>query len=101
MKRRVIAAIMSALMVTTLAVGCGGSGGSSDGGSSDAGTAGEETSGTEEGGSAEEADFTGEDPQLEKTVKILTIWAEDNDNGILLNKICENYKKDVNPNFDW
>lgn len=47
------------------------------------------------------ADFTGEDPQLEKKVKILTIWAEDNDNGILLNTICENYQKNVNPNFDW
>lgn len=47
------------------------------------------------------ADFTGEDPQLEKKVKILTIWAEDNDNGMLLNKICEEYQKNVNPNFDW
>lgn len=47
------------------------------------------------------ADFSGEDPQLEKKVKILTIWAEDNDNGVLLNKICEDYQKNVNPNFDW
>lgn len=47
------------------------------------------------------ADFTGEDPQLEKKVKILTIWAEDNDNGVLLNKICEDYQKNVNPNFEW
>ena len=34
------------------------------------------------------ADYSGEDPQLEKNIKILTIWAEDNDNGMLLNKIC-------------
>ena len=46
-------------------------------------------------------EFAGEDPQLEKKIKILTIWAEDNDNGILLNKICEDYKNNVNPNFDW
>ena len=25
------------------------------------------------------ADYSGEDPQLEKNIKILTIWAEDND----------------------
>ena len=43
----------------------------------------------------------GEDPQLEKNIKILTIWAEDNDNGMLLNKICEDYQKNVNPNFTW
>ncbi|MDO4305325.1 MAG: extracellular solute-binding protein [Eubacteriales bacterium] len=47
------------------------------------------------------SDFSGEDPQIEKKIKILTIWAEDNDNGILLNKICEDYQKNVNPNFDW
>ena len=47
------------------------------------------------------SDFSGEDPQLEKKIKILTIWAEDNDNGILLNKICQDYKDNVNPNFDW
>ena len=48
-----------------------------------------------------ESDFSGEDPQLEKKIHILTIWAEDNDNGILLNKICQDYKDNVNPNFDW
>ena len=47
------------------------------------------------------ADYSGEDPQLEKNIKILTIWAEDNDNGMLLNKICEDYQKNVNPNFTW
>ena len=45
------------------------------------------------------ADYSGEDPQLEKNIKILTIWAEDNDNGMLLNKICEDYQKNVNPNY--
>ena len=47
------------------------------------------------------ADYSGEDPRLEKNIKILTIWAEDNDNGMLLNKICEDYQKNVNPNFTW
>lgn len=47
------------------------------------------------------ADYSGEDPQLEKHVKILTIWAEDNDNGILINKLCQDYQTNVNPNFTW
>lgn len=47
------------------------------------------------------ADYTGEDPQLEKHIKILSIWAEDNDNGIIINKLCEDYQANVNPNFTW
>lgn len=47
------------------------------------------------------ADYSGEDPQLEKNVKILTIWAEDDDNGILINKLCQDYQTNVNPNFTW
>ena len=39
------------------------------------------------------ADYSGEDPQLEKNIKILTIWAEDNDNGMLLNKSAKTIRK--------
>ncbi len=118
MKKRVIAALLTALMVTGLVAGCGDKGGSDAGSDAntpapDAGTAapateetgddaGDDAQTPDEGGDAAgTADFTGEDPQLAKKVKILTIWAEDNDNGILLNKICENYKNEVNPNFEW
>ena len=44
------------------------------------------------------ADYSGEDPQLKKNIKILTIWSEEDD---LLTKICEDYQKNVNPNFTW
>ena len=44
------------------------------------------------------ADYSGEDPQLKKNIKILTNWAEEDD---LLTKICEDYQKNVNPNFTW
>lgn len=49
----------------------------------------------------QDVDYSGEDPKLEKKIKILSIWAEDNDNGILINKICQDYKDNVNPNFEW
>jgi raffinose/stachyose/melibiose transport system substrate-binding protein len=75
MKKRVIAAMMAALMATAMF-------------------------GTQMV-SVSAADFSGEDPQIAKKIKILTIWAEDNDNGILLNKICQDYKDNVNPNFEW
>lgn len=42
-----------------------------------------------------------EDPQLKKTVKILSIWSEDNDNGVLITGILDQYKAEVNPNFDY
>jgi raffinose/stachyose/melibiose transport system substrate-binding protein len=86
MKKRVIAAFLSVMMTASLLAGCGQSSKS-------------ETK--EESKGWQEADYTGEDPQLEKTIKILSIWAEDNDNGILLSKICQDYKDNVNPNFDW
>lgn len=72
MKKKILAALMAAFTVTAMV-----------------------------GATVSASDFSGEDPQLEKKIKILTIWAEDNDNGILLNKICEDYQKNVNPNFDW
>lgn len=115
MKKRVVAVLLAALMVTGLVAGCGNN--SSDSGNSSSNT-GTEAPATDEGskdaeapaadegsgdGAAETAsgDFTGADPQLEKHIRILTIWPEDNDNGIILNKICENYQNEVNPNFTW
>lgn len=112
MKKRIIAMLLSAVMITGLIAGCGNNSSSSDSKSaSDAGTQAEadapEAETPDTGSDEADADntanagFAGEDPQLEKHIKILTIWAEDNDNGILLNKMCENYQKDVNPNFTW
>ncbi len=117
MKKRIVAVLLAALMVTGLMAGCGNSGGDAadNAGTSDApaqtesdapaesddAAAPEADAGSDSADAAAAGDFTGADPQLEKHIKILTIWAEDNDNGILLNKICENYQKDVNPNFTW
>ena len=90
MKRRLLAAFLSVAMMASLLVGCG-SGSNS----------GETAKGDAEAQSWQDADYTGEDPQLETKLKFLTIWAEDNDNGILINKICQDYKDNVNPNFEW
>ena len=77
MKKQVLAALMSAAMV---------------GGMFTTMVPAEETS--------EASDYSGEDPQLAKDFHILSIWAEDNDNGVLINKICQDYQK-VNPNFTY
>ncbi|RKQ30722.1 MULTISPECIES: ABC transporter substrate-binding protein [Clostridia] len=93
MKKRVLAVLLSAFMVTGMVAGCGSSGSDKSSDSSD--------TKSESSANLSDVDFSGKDPQLTKKIKILTIWAEDNDNGILLNKICEDYQKNVNPNFDW
>ena len=96
MKRRLIACLMGMAMTVSALAGC----------AAPAATAGGEAAAPASAGGASEAsasasDFTGEDPQLEKHMKISTIWAEDNDNGVLINKICQDYQDNVNPNFTW
>lgn len=98
MKKKWMGALLSATMVASLFAGCGKTTGSTQGESVQKTSIGTDNSSQE---NVVTDDFTGKDPQLSKKIKILTIWAEDNDNGILLNKICEDYKKNVNPNFEW
>lgn len=43
----------------------------------------------------------GADPQMTKSIKILSIWAEDYDNGVLINNIAKRYQEEVNPNFSF
>lgn len=96
MKKKIFSLFLTAALVGSMLAGCvDASGGNS---SQSAASGGEQSAST---GDLSGADFSGEDPKLTKKIKILTIWAEDNDNGIILNKICDNYKKEVNPNFSW
>lgn len=90
MKKRALATLMSTVMVVSLIAGCGDS--TSGSASSATSTSSQTSSGS---------DFSGEDPKLTKHMKISTIWAEDNDNGVLINKIAQDYKDNVNPNFTW
>lgn len=100
MKKKLLSVILSVSMVAAMLIGCGST-------SETAATPAAETPAAESAAvtettteAATEATATGEDPQLEKTIKILSIWSEDNDNGVLINNICESYKE-VNPNFDY
>ncbi len=47
------------------------------------------------------SDFTGEDPRLEKHLKISVNWGSEDENCDLINKICGDYQNSVNPNFTW
>lgn len=94
MKRKMLAVLLSAAMGVSLLAGCGA-------GKTNADTKSSSSSAKKVKADADKEDFSGKDPKIKKKIKILTIWAEDNDNGVLLNKICEQYKKDVNPNFDY
>lgn len=116
MKKKVLAAFMSTVMLAGVLAGCGSSSSSSSSGSTGSAetTAAAETSAAAETAAAEtteaatteaaadtgSGDFSGEDPQLTKDFHILSIWAEDNDNGVLINQICKDYQK-VNPNFTY
>lgn len=118
MKRRTVAAFLCAAMAATLLAGCGSStsGGSTNSAAAD--TVSSQTASTQTADSSAEAgtqaqaadttaaatadagDFSGDDPQLTKDFHILSIWAEDDDNGVLINQICQDYQK-VNPNFTY
>ena len=89
MKRKLLAVILIVCLSLAVFSGCG----------KDEGNQNSQANG--DGGTMNTSDFTGEDPQLEKHIKILSIWAEDNDNGILINNILQRYKDQVNPNFSY
>lgn len=98
MKRKVLSTLLAGMMIFGSLAGCGktDTGSASKSESSASGKSGGENS-----TSATSETKSGEDPKSEKKLKILSIWAEDNDNGILINDICKQYQKDVNPNFSY
>lgn len=103
MKRKLLSVLLSALMVMTLLAGCSKKAETTDTTGAGKDTA-QETQEPASEGTTDTADTTTTgtaDPQLEKTIKILSIWAEDNDNGVLINNICKRYKEQVNPNFNF
>lgn len=100
MKKRFLSVLVAAMMAATLFTGCG----SKSNSDSSSNTSPTVTAAPAANAGATQAPSTTDgstDPQIKKTVKILSIWAEDNDNGVLINNICKRYKEKVNPNFDF
>lgn len=94
MKKRFLSLLLTAVMVGTMLMGCGTSNETKD-----VDKQGESNQTAEEG--ATEVDYSGADPQLAKHLKILSIWAEDYDNGVLITNLLKRYKEEVNPNFTY
>ncbi|MFV0361650.1 MAG: ABC transporter substrate-binding protein [Suipraeoptans sp.] len=74
MKKRIIATLMVLCMVMGCLIGCGSKKDDSD---------------------SDSKSSKGE------TFKILSIWSEDVDQGKMLNDLCNKYKKEVDPDFDF
>ena len=95
MKKKFLASLLVATMAASMFVGCGSSDDASSTDSSD------ETVAEDSTDTAAADVVTGEDPQLEKEFKILSIWDQESDNGELIIQICEDYIANVNPNFSY
>jgi raffinose/stachyose/melibiose transport system substrate-binding protein len=95
---------MSVIMASGALFGCNGNSGSDPSKDADAGASSTQAVASNQESQSENegavADFSGEDPKLEKDFHFLSIWAEDNDNGILINTIFNDYKA-VNDKFDY
>lgn len=84
MKKQIFASILLAVMTASVITGCGTT------------TESSSTADTTKAASSSTADSA-----IEKKIKILSIWAEDTDNGKLLTDLTNNYIKDENPNFSY
>lgn len=101
MKKKMLAGLLVAAMTTTLFAGCGSTAADTGDASASADNTSEAADSAADAGNVADAVATGEDPQLEKTFKILSIWDQESDNGELITKICDQYIADVNPNFSY
>jgi raffinose/stachyose/melibiose transport system substrate-binding protein len=87
-------------MLVALVAGCGDNSETTSGTTT---TAAPTESTTEPDESSDETSTAdpSEDPQIEKHIKILSIWAQDRDNGKLMTDLLDRYIADVNPNFSY
>ncbi|MCR5107781.1 MAG: extracellular solute-binding protein [Lachnospiraceae bacterium] len=100
MRKKILATLLSTAMVLGVLSGCAGTTTGTTASEAPAEAKEEAAADTATDAAASTSDFSGEDPQLEKEFHILSIWAEDNDNGVLINSICKSYQE-VNPNFKY
>lgn len=106
MKKRLLSVLLVAVMVSALLTGCGKKAAetTTEETTETAATVEETTAAetTEVAATVEEtAPAAGEDKQIAKKIKILSIWAEDKDNGKLITDLTKKYIAEVNPNFEY
>ncbi|WFR56363.1 extracellular solute-binding protein [Anaerocolumna sp. AGMB13025] len=95
MKKRLLSIVVMISMLAVLLTGCGKKTETS-------------TSNTDPGKTDSAAETTdsanaasGDDTQIAKKIKILSIWAEDKDNGKLITDLTKRYINEVNPKFEY
>lgn len=95
MTKRILAILLCIVMISVVFTGCGKNSNSSK----DTSTKADSTSagGTDES----KTDASKDNTQVAKKIKILSIWAEDKDNGKLITDLTKRYIEEVNPNFEY
>jgi len=112
MRKKVIATLLSVAMTASILAGCGSStaqpaassaaASAAPASSAAASAAPASTAAAGTAAASTAATTAGDkDPQKTKTIKILSIWDQDSDNGALITKLCDQYKAQVNPNFSY
>ena len=97
MKKRLLAVFLVLAMVLASLTGCG-----SKAEDTDSSNAGQSTdTNTDTNSDAGDTTADSDNSQPAKTIKILSIWAEDKDNGKLITDLTKRYIADVNPNFNY
>ncbi len=100
MKKRLLSVLLCLTMLVALVAGCGDNSETTSGTTTTAAPAESTTEPDESSDETSTADPS-EDPQIEKHIKILSIWAQDRDNGKLMTDLLDRYIADVNPNFSY
>jgi len=99
MKKRLLSVLLTLTVCYTALTGCG----ESDNTASDTDKQAEETDDGNSDSTGDTTDDTAseESDQPKKKIKILSIWAEDIDNGKLIVDLTERYIAEENPNFEY
>jgi len=100
MKKRFMAILLVVTMVAVMVTGCGKKATDTTDNTKDV-TAEPTVAAEVTTAPAATTDATGEDKQIAKKIKILSIWAEDKDNGKLITDLTKKYIAEVNSNFEY
>ena len=102
MKRRLLSILLVVTLVAVMVTGCGKKATETPEVETNEATVETTEATTDDAATVETTDAaTGEDKQIAKKIKILSIWAEDKDNGKLITDLTKKYIAEVNPNFEY